>query len=139
MDGLVHAPHPAFAEQANDLVLANRRTHAGPLIAPLDVPREYTGGVGTKWGAEIDIERLPVATVITRDNVLVAANAAHEQVTGYAPAEILGRTVLELIATLIDPRDRAMLERLAGDPRAQGSLWCRVLRKDGQTRPVRVE
>jgi len=93
----------------------------------------------TERGTQIDIERLPVATVVTRDNVLIAANAAHELVTGYPPSEILGRTVLELIASLIDPRDRAMLERLAADPRSRGSLWCRVMRKDGDTRTVRVE
>jgi PAS domain S-box-containing protein len=87
----------------------------------------------------IDIERLPVATVVTRDNVLVAANAAHEQVTGWKPSEIVGRTVPELIASLIDPRDRAMLERLAQAPREHGSLWCRILRKDGQAAAVRVE
>ena len=88
---------------------------------------------------KIDIDRLPVATVVTRGGVLVAANAAHEQLTGRTEAEILGRSVLDVITSFIDPRDRALLERLANVPRAEGSLWCHVLHKDGSTRAVRVE
>lgn len=87
---------------------------------------------------KIDIERLPVATVVvTHDNVFLAANGAYEQVTGYAPSEMANRTVPELIALLIDPRDRATIEQL--DSRPHGLLWCRIVRKDGEPRAVRVE
>ena len=104
-------------------------------VAPLS---SYTASVA-KVRATIDIEHLPVATVVVSDGVLVAANSAHAQLTGYGPSEVLGRTVPEIIAGFIDQRDRAMLERLVLDPRAHGSLWCRALRKDGATRAVRVE
>jgi PAS domain S-box-containing protein len=92
----------------------------------------------------VDIERLPVATIVTRRGLLVAANSAHERVTGWTCAELLGRNVQELIALLVDPRDHGIFTELArnresSDPRTMGSLWCRVLHKDGESRAVRVE
>ncbi len=92
----------------------------------------------------VDIERMPVATLVTRDGVLVAVNAAYEELTGRDRSELVGRTAKDVIALVVDPMDRALLDQLAtnresADPRKQGSLWCRIMRSDGARRAVRVE
>ncbi|HSQ66008.1 MAG TPA: PAS domain S-box protein, partial [Polyangiaceae bacterium] len=87
---------------------------------------------------------MPVATLVTREGVVVAVNAAYEQISGWRESALLGRPVDELIATLVHPRDRALLEqvshnRTSPEPRGEGRLWCRVVGPDGKERPVRVE
>ena len=99
---------------------------------------------GAPGARRVEIDHLPVATLITRKGFLVAANAAFEQVSGWSEARILGSSVPELIARLIDPRDHAVLEQLSlnrtsSDPRERGRLWCRVVGPDGKQRPVRVD
>jgi two-component system, NtrC family, sensor histidine kinase HydH len=95
-------------------------------------------------GHAVGIERLPVATLVTRDGVLVAVNSAYEELTGRDRSELVGRTVKEVIGLVVDPMDRGIFAQLASnrqsrDPRKQGSLWCRILRADGVQRAVRVE
>jgi len=95
-------------------------------------------------GFSIDLHELPVATMATRDGVFVAQNALFEELTGWKAADVVGKTVPELLFKLVAPRDRAMLERLSknresADPRAQGRLFCRVVTATGEERPMRVE
>jgi two-component system, NtrC family, sensor histidine kinase HydH len=91
-----------------------------------------------------DLDQLPVAALATRDGVFVAINRLFEELTGWKAEDMIGRTFPELLARLIVPRDRAMLERLAknresAEPQRNGVLWCRVLTATGDERPLRVE
>ena len=92
----------------------------------------------------IDIHQLPTATLATREGIVVALNRAFEDLTGWQAANVVGKTVPELLGGLVAPRDHAVLARLAKnresrDPRAAGKLWCHVLTQNGEERPVRVE
>ena len=92
----------------------------------------------------VDIDALPVATMASHDGVFVAVNRAFEQLTGWKAADVVGRSMPELLTQLVAPRDRAVLARLsknrqASQPQMQGWLWCRVLAASGEERPVRVE
>ncbi len=92
----------------------------------------------------VEIDELPVATLVVREGVFVAINRAFEELTGWKAADVVGKSLPELLERLVAPRDRAVLERLSKnrtsrDPRMQGRLWCRVLAPSGEERPVRVE
>lgn len=92
----------------------------------------------------VALDRLPVATLATRDGVFVACNRAFVELAGWNADDIVGKTLRDLLDRLVAPRDRAILERLAknrtsAEPQPQGSLWCRVLAADGAERPVRIE
>lgn len=92
----------------------------------------------------VDLDKLPVATVATRDGVLVSVNPAFEELTAWRAADVVGKAMPALIEQIVSPRDRAVLERLARnrtapEPRTQGWLWCRVIAANGEERPVRVE
>jgi PAS domain S-box-containing protein len=92
----------------------------------------------------VDLDELPVATMATRDGVFVAVNRAFERLTGWKAADVVGRSVPELLTRLVALRDRAVLARLsknreADEPQMQGWLWCRILSSSGEERPVRVE
>ncbi len=92
----------------------------------------------------VDIERLPVPTLVTRDGILVHVNKAYEELTGRDRTELLGRTAKDVIALVVDPADQAIFaqlatNRLSPDPQAQGSTWCRIRRSDASQTPVRVE
>src|SRR5262245_11300305 len=92
----------------------------------------------------LTLEHLPVAALAARDGVFVAMNRSFEQLTGWNAEDMIGRTLPELLAKLIAPGDRAMLERLSKnrespEPQREGSFWCRVLSGAGEERAVRVE
>ncbi len=95
-------------------------------------------------GFPIDLHRLPIATLATRDGVFVALNSAFEALIGWHAADLVGKTLPELLGRLIAPRDRAVLEQLSKNresaaPRLHGMLWCRVMTAAGEERPMRVE
>jgi two-component system sensor histidine kinase HydH len=103
-----------------------------------------SGGVSRPATHRVEIDRLPVATLAARDGVLLAANAAYEELTGWKVSRVRGRRTEELVAELIDPRDHGVLEEVMRDPaalraRGEARFWCRVLRADGERHPVRVE
>jgi len=103
-----------------------------------------SGGAPRSTAHRVEIDRLPIATVVSRDGVLVAANAAYEELTGWKESDIRGRGSEDLIAALIDPRDRGVLEhvtrnRAAVRERGGARVWCRVTSPTGDARPVRVE
>jgi PAS domain S-box-containing protein len=92
----------------------------------------------------LSLEQLPVPALVTRDGVFVAVNRSFEDLTGWKAEDVIGRTLPELLAKLIAPRDREMLGRLAKNrespnPQRELSFWCRVLSQAGEERPVRVE
>ena len=92
----------------------------------------------------IDLQKLPVAALASRDNVIVAMSPAVTELTGWREDEIVGRTSLEIIAQFIAPRDHAVLAQLAQNrdspaPLQEGRLWCRVRTAKGEELPVRVE
>ncbi len=92
----------------------------------------------------LDLDQLPVPALMTRDGVFVAINESFAQLTGWTAEALIGRTLPELLAKLIAPRDRASLERLSKNresshPQRHGSLWCSVLSASGEERPMRVQ
>lgn len=92
----------------------------------------------------LSLDHLPVAAVAARDGVFVACNEHFERLTGWSAQDILGRTLTDLLARIVAPRDRAVLAQLSknresAEPQHDGSLWCRVLSGTGEERPVRVE
>lgn len=92
----------------------------------------------------VDLDALPVAALATRDGVFVAQNALFEILTGWSAADVLGKTMPELLHKLVAPRDRAVLERLSknrvsAEPRRSGRLWCRVMTASGDELPMRVD
>jgi two-component system, NtrC family, sensor histidine kinase HydH len=92
----------------------------------------------------VDLHELPVAALATREGVFVAQNPLFEELTGWKAADVLGKTMPELLHKLVAPRDRAVLERLSknrvsAEPRKHGRLWCRVMTASGEELPMRVE
>jgi two-component system sensor histidine kinase HydH len=92
----------------------------------------------------LDLELLPVAACATRDGVFVGVNRSFEELTGWTAEHVVGRTFNELLAQLVAPRDHAILERLSKnrtgpEPQRLGSLWCRMLSREGEERPMRIE
>ena len=92
----------------------------------------------------IDLHQLPIATMATRDGVFVAVNRLFEELMGWKAADLVGKTMPELLYKLVAPRDRATLERLSrnrdsAEPKMHGLLWCRVMAAGGEERPMRVE
>lgn len=95
-------------------------------------------------GFPVDLHQLPVATLATRGSVFVAMNAAFEALIGWKAADVLGKSLPEMLSTLVAPRDRSVLERLSRntespEPQRKGTLWCRILTATGEERPMRVE
>ena len=92
----------------------------------------------------VDLHQLPIAAMATRDGVFVALNRVFEELTGWKAADVVGKSLPELLYKLVAPRDRAVLERLSKnregpDPRTQGQFWCRVMTAGGKEHPMRVE
>ena len=92
----------------------------------------------------IDLHALPSATMATHDDIIVAANAALEKLTGWTAERIVGRSVGEVIGELIVPADRGVVAALAANrhdaaPRFEGRLWLRILTASQEERHVRVE
>jgi len=92
----------------------------------------------------VDLHQLPIATIATRDGVFVALNRTFAELTGWDAADVVGKTVPELLLRLVAPRDRPALARLSknrerAEPVTEGRLWCRVLTAKGEERPMRVE
>lgn len=89
------------------------------------------------------LDELPVAALATSGDTLVGVNPAFEELTGWTASEVLGKTLPEVFLQLVAPRDRAELVHLARnreeeEPRRTGVLWCRLLSRSGDERPVRV-
>ncbi len=99
----------------------------------------------------IELERLPMPAIASRDGVLVAVNHAYRELLGYADPEIVGKPVTELINQLISPADRLLLQRAVQErakvragqgpdaPRSEAQFWCTVIDKGGRRRAMRVE
>jgi PAS domain S-box-containing protein len=101
-------------------------------------------GEPAKQARLVELDRLPVATLATHDGVFVGVNPAFVRLTGWKEEDIVGKTTLELLGTLVAERDHAVLTKLSknrtsSDPQQQGCLWCRVKAASGEERPVRVE
>lgn len=89
------------------------------------------------------LDELPVAALTTSGDTLVGVNAAFEELTGWSAKEVLGKALPEVFLQLVAPRDRAELVHLAqnraeAEPRRRGMIWCRILSRSGEERPVRV-
>lgn len=69
-------------------------------------------------------------------------NRAFLELVGRSASEIVGKPVAQLLASLIAPRDRAMLghiaDRNASEARQDGSIWCRILAAGGVEQPLRI-
>lgn len=97
-----------------------------------------------KRAFDVDLHALPVAALATRDDHVVAVNAAFEELTGWRAEDFVGKRVAEATEALVVAGDRGLIERLftnrsEPEPRQQGSLWFRVVTTGGQERQVRVE
>jgi PAS domain S-box-containing protein len=77
----------------------------------------------------------PAATIISRqdDSTVVGVNQAFLDVTGYAPEDVIGKTVLEL-GIFKDQRQRAKLLSKARRSDHISNVDISVRRKDGETR-----
>lgn len=102
------------------------------------------GEIAYEHAFPVDLHHLPIATLSFRDDLLVAQNRVFEELVGWSPSQVVGKSLPDLLLQLISPRDRAVLEKLSmnrhsPEPQPHGRLWCRVLTAAGAERPMRVE
>jgi signal transduction histidine kinase len=76
----------------------------------------------------------------------IAANPAYEALMGFDAAEVVGKTIGELVDFVALSGEAAFMEaRLAAleaggsNPPSNGRMWCRVTDKLGHVRPLRVQ
>lgn len=76
----------------------------------------------------------------------IAVNPAYEALMGFEAAEVVGKTVEQLVdfvalsgETAFMEARLAALEAGASDPPSNGRMWCRVTDKLGHVRPLRVQ
>jgi PAS domain S-box-containing protein len=106
--------------------------------------RELYEGQRAVWAALDAWDDLPVPAVHARDGVFVGVNARFLELTGWAPDEVLGKRPVDLLPRLVAPRDHATIERLsksrqAAELQPEGMLWCNVIARTGEERPMRVQ
>jgi signal transduction histidine kinase len=91
----------------------------------------------------VDIQALPVAALLIRDERVVAVNGAYEALIATTAESVVGRTVLDLIGIFVQATDRSMIERTAAaffsGQNDGGHIWCDVQDAAGNTRTLRVE
>ncbi len=73
----------------------------------------------------------------------IAVNAAYEALMGFEPADVVGKTIDELVDFVAVRGDTAFMETQiaaieSGEP-SDGQMWCRVTDKLGRIRPLRVQ
>jgi signal transduction histidine kinase len=90
----------------------------------------------------VPFESLPVPALLSRDEVIIAANAAYEAFMGVPATDVVGRTVADLVQQFVTPRDVPLLDGAAEDLREgrveDGHIWCRVVDGVGRSRAIRV-
>jgi PAS domain S-box-containing protein len=92
----------------------------------------------------VDLQQLPVATVLIRDGVFFAHNGVFEELTGWTSAALVGKPVVDMLSALLSERDFAIVAHRIrthppDGPRGGGRLWCRLRTARGSEVPVRVE
>lgn len=90
-----------------------------------------------------DLDQLPMATIATRDGVVVEANRAFIELAGSTSEDLVGKAMMKVLEPLVASRDREVVERVwsqpkRGVPGEHGSLWCRMKRPGAEERPVRM-
>lgn len=92
--------------------------------------------------ATIRLHQLPMPALTTRDERCVAVNPAFCELSGKPPQELIGRSMTELISSMVLPQDRAGLDVArryrAGGPGPYGEAWVRCLDGEGIERRVHI-
>ena len=73
-------------------------------------------------------------TVLNLEGLIRFQSPSLERVLGYAPTELLGRSVFEFVPREDLPQTRVSIERALSEPSATVSLECRFRHQDGQWR-----
>jgi PAS domain S-box-containing protein len=73
-------------------------------------------------------------TVLNLEGLIRFQSPSLERVLGYAPTELLGRSVFEFVPPEDLPQTRVSIERALSEPSATVSLECRFRHQDGQWR-----
>jgi two-component system sensor histidine kinase HydH len=107
---------------------------------------------GARLNEQIALEKLPFATVLFTDGVAAQANPAFVDLLGWSLEDVVGLTAGQFIERYAHPADRATLESGAreraelragrapqGEARQSGTLWVRMLTRDGGERALRID
>ena len=88
------------------------------------------------------LDSIPIAALLARGDVIVAANPAYEKLMSIRADQVVGRTVSDLIAQFVHTPDNAVVESAADALKAgqlaDGTLWIRVIDARGVPRSLRV-
>lgn len=87
------------------------------------------------------VDVLPMAALVTRGGICVAANAHYLELAEIEASSVVGRSVADLVLERVAPADRLAVQRAQGSAQtraSQGDLWCRIRDGRGRERPVRV-
>jgi signal transduction histidine kinase len=108
--------------------------------------------MATTSDEQIELAKLPFATVLFTDGIATQVNPAFVELLGWAAPDVLGISAIEFIARFAHPVDRATLEtgareraeiragRMpAGEVRQGGTLWVRMLKRGGGERALRID
>lgn len=90
----------------------------------------------------VDLESLPIPTLISRAGVIIGVNEAYVVSMGIAAADVVGRTLGSLIQQFVHEADVELLDdastaQIAGISE-RGVLWCRARDGLGKERALRV-
>lgn len=93
-------------------------------------------------GGTLELANLPMATLLTRQGVCIAANPALCALVGLTEATLVGHTVTELIERIVTLDDRRSLDvarnYLTGGPAPTGEAWARCRDAKGVERRMRI-
>ncbi len=87
-------------------------------------------------------DKLPIAALLTREGIVVAANPAYEALMAIPATALVGRVVKEIVSERLASPDADMASRAATaryEGRVnEGTMWCRVIDGHGKPRALRV-
>ncbi|HLT30192.1 MAG TPA: ATP-binding protein [Myxococcaceae bacterium] len=88
------------------------------------------------------LHQLPIPAMITRDERCIAVNPAFCELTGIPVEQLLGRSITELISSIVVPQDQPGLDvarrNRAGGPGPHGEAWVRCLDGEGNERRLHI-
>ncbi len=91
----------------------------------------------------VPFDSLPIAALALREGRIVAVNAEYERFMFAPAADVVGRTIEDLIGQFVREPDVALIsaanESYGEGKRPEGQLWIRVTDAVGHARSIRVE
>ena len=92
--------------------------------------------------ATLRLHQLPMPAITTRDERCVAVNPAFCELSGRPPEELIGRSITELISSIVVPQDRPGLDVArrygSGGPGPYGEAWVRCMDGKGIERRLHI-